>query len=180
MSKEILIASKNGDGTAFAELTQAYKPLIDSMTDKYFGSTEGFGAEREDLRQEASLAFYRAVMTYDTECQGVTFGLYAKICIRNRLVSLVRSYKRRAKAEMKKASESKSSDTKQKDQLLDFEELRVISSDLLSKKEEAVFFMYADGKSYKDIAASLGITVKSVDNCLLRAKRKLRQRLVGK
>ena len=180
MSKEILIAARNGNSSAFNELTEAYKPLIESMTDKYCRLAEGFGAEREDLHQEASLAFYRAVMSYDVSSEGVSFGLYAKICIRNRLVSLVRSYSRRARAEKKSAVENKNTDARVREHSFDMEELRTISSDLLSKKEREIFLMYAEGKSYKEISEALNISLKSVDNGLLRAMRKLRERLTGK
>lgn len=174
MSNKLIIAARNGDGSAFSELTEVYRPLIETMTDKYTVSSKGFGAEREDLRQEASLAFYRAVMTYDVDSRKVTFGLYAKICIRNRLISLVRKLGRRAKSEAKLGAAQRNEKARLRELPIDSGELITLSRELLSDRERRVFLSYADGKSYADIANELGITVKSVDNCLMRAKRKLR------
>ena len=90
MEREIILAAKKGDQLAFAELNSAYAPLIDSMTDQFCGTEEKKKSDREDLRQEASVAFYRALMSYDADQTEVSFGLYAKICIRNHLISLLR------------------------------------------------------------------------------------------
>ena len=119
-------------------------------------------------------------MTFDVEQSAVSFGLYAKICIRNRLVSLLRSLKRQARAQKKSVNEGGGSSLKSREQSLDISEVKDISSDLLSSKEREIFLMYAEGKSYKEISEALGIGVKSVDNGLLRAKRKLRERFIGK
>jgi len=45
---------------------------------------------------------------------------------------------------------------------------------LLTKYEKKVLIMYIEGKSYKDIALTLGRNEKSVDNALFRARSKLR------
>ena len=47
----------------------------------------------------------------------------------------------------------------------------------LSKIEKSVFEAYMAGKPYSEISKSLGIPLKSVDNALLRVRRKLRSRL---
>ena len=44
----------------------------------------------------------------------------------------------------------------------------------LSILEKKVLIMYIEGKSYKDIALTLGRNEKSVDNALFRARSKLR------
>jgi len=87
---DLLLAAKNGDGQAFSELAAKYSPLIGAAVEKY---RRMCGESTDDLHQEALLAFYRAVKTYDTEKKGVTFGLYAKICINNRMISILRSRK---------------------------------------------------------------------------------------
>lgn len=62
----------------------------------------------EDLRQCAALALFKAAQTYD-EGKEVSFGLYAKICVNNALISTLRKYKteqkrqRRAKERENKA-----------------------------------------------------------------------------
>ena len=171
MSIEIIIAARGGDSSAFIELTDAYSPLIETMTDKYIRSIRAFGADRDDLRQEASVAFYRAVMTYDTEQTDVSFGLYAKICIRNRLISLLRSVKKKARISARGLD---GNGVSSKERFLGGNDLGDLSKALLSKREKMVFLMYADGKSYREISEQIGASEKSVDNALFRAKKKLR------
>lgn len=169
--KDLIIAAKGGNSSAFSELIEKYSPLIETMTEKYSRSFEGFEADRDDLRQESSVAFYKAVMTYDVDQNSVTFGLYAKICIRNRLVSIMRSAKSKAKI---RSNDAKEKMGKARETFFDKEELEQLSRDVLSRKEKEIFLMYIDGKSYASMASSMGITEKSVDNALFRAKKKLR------
>lgn len=169
--KELIIAARSGSDVAFSELTEKYSPLIETMAAKYSRSIGEFEADRDDLRQESSVAFYKAVMTYDLDQSAVSFGLYAKICIRNRLISLLRSSKSKRKV-MSGNAEEKSG--RVRETFFDREELDMISRDILSKREREIFRMYADGKSYAEISSALGIVEKSVDNALFRAKKKLR------
>lgn len=173
MQKQLITAAKNGDEAAFLQLNTTYKPLIESMTEKYGVLTEGFGADKDDLRQEAFVAFYKAVMTYDTEQDKVSFGLYAKVCIRNRMISVLRSLKRAAKAVTENAKAKKA----QRSPSFDCRALMEEAENTLSKKEKKILSMYLGGKSYAQIANELGIKEKSVDNALFRAKKKLRTRM---
>ena len=95
MERDTILAAQRGDETAFAALCRIYAPLILSMADR-FGSADGMETvDREDLRQEATVAFYRALRSYDADQSSVSFGLYAKICIRNRMISLLRRQRSR-------------------------------------------------------------------------------------
>ena len=85
-------AAAKGDPLAFEALQATYRPLIDSMAEQFRAKSDDF--RLEDLKQEVLLAFYRAVCTYQVEQKAVTFGLYAKIVIRNRLISLLRKQNR--------------------------------------------------------------------------------------
>ncbi len=172
MEIDFILAAKGGDEAAFSELCKRYSPLIDSMTDKYSRMADSLAESREDLRQEASVAFYRALMSFDTEQDRVSFGLYAKICIRNCMVSLLR--KHHAGKKQKTAGSEEMASPAETGATLDREELVALTDRLLTVYEKTVFFLYIDGKSYRDIAISLGVSVKSVDNALFRAKTKLR------
>ena len=170
MLEEIIAKARTGDSEAFAELSRSYTPLIESMTEKYAVLTEGFGADKDDVRQEVSLAFYKATMTFDSEQSEVSFGLYAKICIRNRLVSMLRSLRKKRVKPLK----DNDGDSKRQSASLELRELMKNAPSLLSKRESTVFSMYVSGFSYADIAQKLMISEKSVDNALFRAKKKLR------
>ncbi len=170
MEQDLIPSAKAGNDAAFAELCRVYAPLIDSMTEKYGRLFADNGESREDLRQEASVAFYRALMTFDEGQSQVSFGLYAKICIRNRMVSLLRRHRsaKHRKSPVETSAASPKADG------LDREALRALAERVLTGYEKTVFFHYADGRSYREIARSLGVSEKSVDNALFRAKRKLR------
>ncbi len=174
MFSELITAVKNGGEAEFSALCDSYRPLLLSMTDKYFPRLRELISDRDDLLQEATLAFYRAVLTFDTDQDEVTFGLYAKICINNRMISLLRRARRRPhKTSLRENRERSRIDTFS----LGLSELTAAAERALSKRERRVFFLYAEGKSYADIASLLGITEKSVDNALFRAKTKLRREL---
>lgn len=169
-----ILAAKNGDETAFAALCQDYAPLIDSLVEKFSFATEGLGIDTDDLRQEASVAFYRALMSFDGEQNEVTFGLYAKICIRNRMVSLLRHLEAKKKKDTVSALRALSSHEEPRTLPFTKEELSVFTEERLTKKEKLIFDRYLAGSSYREIAEAFGLSVKSVDNALFRAKRKLR------
>jgi RNA polymerase sporulation-specific sigma factor len=170
VEEDLILAARAGDDAAFAELCRKYAPLIDAMTSQYGRTLTQNGESREDLRQEASVAFYRALMTFDENQSKVSFGLYAKICIRNRMISLLRH----ARSEKKKKLPKEEKASNGISPAIDREALQALADRCLTNFEKTVFFRYVDGKSYRDIALSLGVSVKSVDNALFRAKTKLR------
>ena len=96
----LIEAVKQGDENAFSILLEQYKNAVDGAVRRFapsFEITEGGGdgwCDIEDLRQYASLALYRAAATYVPGESGkgkeVSFGLYAKICINNSLISFLR------------------------------------------------------------------------------------------
>ena len=165
---DLIHAAKNGDPEAYGILSEKYEPLISSMSDKFIPSMPDAGID--DLKQEARVAFYRALMSYDESQSGVTFGLYAKICIRNRMISLFR--KNSSHSTRRIAKELPQAPVRER--ITDRSEIDSIAAHLLTDYEKNVFYMYLGGKSYEDIAKSVGKSVKSVDNALFRAKRKLR------
>ena len=174
MERDTILAAQRGDEAAFAELNRVYAPLILSMADR-FGSAEGMESlDREDLCQEASISFLRALRTYDADQTAVSFGLYAKICIRNHMISLLR--KQRSRKNRKPPSGDRGLVPEEKSgPRADRRALRALAEALLTDREKTVFLLYIDGKSYREIAFSLGVSAKSVDNALYRAKAKIRK-----
>lgn len=170
---EKLVAVKNGDDPAFASLCEDYGALIESMTQSFFESCPD--VDKDDLRQEARMALYRAAMKYRLDQNEVTFGLYAKICIRNRLISVRRKYTTQSKLKSKRNTQelqvvAETSSSYNRRTVLSEE---VIS--LLSPFEQKVFALYATKCSYSEIARELSRSVKSIDNAIYRIKSKLRK-----
>ena len=179
MAENELIAVKNGDKSAFEELLVKYEPLIFSEAAKIIAKNPDLRGEEEEMRQEGRMALYDAAMGYK-ENEAVTFGLYAKICVHNRLISYLRKLisrqKRAEKADAVKVAQSTSGAAEEL--MFAYESsamLRKLVSEALTDYERRVLLLYMEKKSYAEIAAQLGKDEKSVDNALCRAKGKIRK-----
>ncbi len=181
-------ASKSGspDDEAFAALAEMYEGVVESSV-KRFSPSFGIGQqndgayEEEDLRQYALLALYRAADTYNEDEKGksVSFGLYAKICINNALISALRKYnteKKRREAARKSFPAVKTvSDPL--GVIIDSEQKKSVmkqASRVLSAYEKEIFDYYIAGKSVREIAERLGKDEKSISNAVYRIKVKVR------
>ncbi len=174
---ELIALFRNGDQTAFQQLAVRYMFVIRRKSADLFDK----GVEADDLLQEGFLALHSAVNTYN-ETSGASFGTYAGVCIRNRLVSAVRS------AGLKKNNVCTQplsddipfpTDREPENALIikeDLDKLLQYIRNSLSPAELQVLSLYLDGKSYDEISAALGISRKSCDNAMQRVRRKLRNR----
>ena len=170
---QLLCAARVEQKAAVEMLFLQYQPLLKSMAVRYYSLADDT-AECDDFLQEANIAFLQAVRTYDLSQTEVTFGLYAKVCIRNRLVSKLRSWTNHRAV----ASGTAESLPDPAEDVVDRENYKSLLNRiacLLSKREMDVFRLYLLGKSYTEISKSLGITEKSVDNALFRMKAKLKK-----
>ncbi len=173
---------RKGDEAAFDSLAEMYKPLLVSMASACFPGLSSF-CEWEDILQYALIAFSKAVMSYNTEQKSVSFGLYAKVCIGNALVSKLRSSK---KKNIELIAADVLFDMPDTDDVLgdiidreNAERLHELIKSTLSDFENKVFKLYAYGYSSSEIADRLGKTEKSVDNAIFRARNKLKHVLNG-
>ena len=172
--------AKAGDQLAFESLLDSYAPLIDSMTGRFSAPTSSV-QDREDLRQEALIAFYRALVHFDTAQSEVKFGLYAKECIRNRLISYLRSQKRHENVVFladDPADEKQPEADEDPARLLIEEESYLALSrrihDALSEYENRIWWLYLSGRTASEIAQQVGTQEKSVQNAIYRIRKKLR------
>ena len=88
--KKLLLLVREGSSEAYRTLRLRYRPLIEASVLRYTASEMSL-KEKDDMREEAERIFLNAVSTYDLEQDAVDFGLYAKICLRNGLISEMRS-----------------------------------------------------------------------------------------
>ena len=127
--------------------------------------------------QEASIALHSAAITYDSEkCDGVTFGLYAGVCVSNRLKSLLRKNAREYDTEVISETEKIASGHDLESYVVTrdlCERVMRTAKSLLSDFEFEVFRMGFERYSTKDIALELGRTPKSVDNAKWRISKRL-------
>ncbi len=177
-----LVISGNSD--AFSALVEKYNPMLKKILNSY--TTEDMSKEDvEDLSQEELIAFYRAIINFDREQENVEFGLYAKICVTNSMIS----YKRAA---AKKSNEALIGDEEINSihdpdgEVPRFFEMQESERELgeqieksLSQYENEVWSYYVNGYSSREIALKLNSSEKSIDNAIFRIRRKLKTLLIA-
>ena len=169
---ELLAQVKNGNQKAYAELSRQYAPMLYSEC-----SRRSDRMDSDELYQLALIALYGAARTYDESRGGLTFGLYAKICVRRRLDGELRRAGKYRFDEPIAENEASPLASPEEELIAreDYRELLDAIDRVLTESERAAFTLYLEGKSYSEIAQRLGRTAKSIDGALRRAKEKIRK-----
>ena len=175
---EWISRAKAGEEEAFSALLEQYTPLMETLSRRF---AEGFSEQdRQDLRQEAAIAFCRALEKFD-ETGEVSFGHFAKVCMENRLTSWVRKQRKELQNAVDALPEETADHTEdparyvleKEDYLALCEKIR----DSLSAYEYQIWTRFISGQTAAEIADVLGCEKKSVENAIFRVRRKLRTSL---
>lgn len=179
---ELIFRVRQGDEVAFSTLLSMYSPLIENSLLKALGD-ELYGLYSEDSRQEATMVFYNSILTYDVEQHEVEFGLYAKICITNALISQKRLLiKRKGERLSDNDFDELIGDVEDDPSaiIMEQESLRALDSVIkgsLSELEYRIWHLYMSGKTASQIGDSVGKSSKAVNNAIYRIRKKLRTTL---
>ena len=171
---ELILKVREGCDEAFSELVRRYLPMIEKVTASFVGG----GLSRDEVFCEASVAFYKAAMTYDISRTEVTFGLYSRICVYRKLCDLVGKEKNKEGLFSDLDVDTISVQSGVESALLARERMQAALSSiksLLSDYEYEVFFLHLEGYATPAIAQKLSQTSKSVDNAKARAVKRLRE-----
>lgn len=186
----LIAAAQAGDESASTALMSKYRSFVRCKARSYFLA----GADRDDVVQEGMIGLYKAIRDFKFERQS-SFRSFAELCITRQLITAIKTAKRQKhtplntyvslnrSASVEDEGERILSDILAAREICDPAEL-VISeweagdiqrgfAEVLSPLESEVLRLYMDGKSYQEIAGSLGRHVKSIDNALQRVKRKI-------
>lgn len=182
--RDLILQARAGSREAYLALCAKYRPLLEASVAR-FGPSEMTLQERADMREEAERVFLCAISSFDTEQEAVDFGLYAKICLRNGLISEWRhlSARRRESAVPLDETIGEVGVTDREDpavRMVEDENFRQLCRTVrghLSDFENRVWWQYVTGVSVSDIARELGRDERSVHNAIYRIRRKLRERL---
>lgn len=170
--RDLISRCRMRDDDAFSELVSRYTPLMNKEVSEFMASGIGF----EELFSEACIALHLAALKYDIEQSTVTFGLYAKVCIRHRLIDLAESNSSIHESDI---DVDRISVTPALDSRLAaaerFELLMRLSKGILSDYEYKVLILHVQGYKTAQIAEMLGREPKSVDNAKNRIFRRLRE-----
>ncbi len=177
---DLLRLAQAGDQTAFEALFECYMPLVEAMTAR-FCAPSCSAQDREDLRQEAMIALGGAVTHYRESSGAASFGTFAKICIRHRLISYLRTSQKHLEVLPLEEHEDFVAEVTQGDpaeHLVEEEaylELYRNVRKTLSEYENRVWWLYLSGMTAKEVAHLLGSDEKSIQNAIYRIRKKLRQ-----
>lgn len=183
----IISAAQQGDTDAIEYLLKKYKRIVLSCVESYYLPW----AEKEDLIQEGMVALYNAIKGFNYR---YPFPSFAKTCVIRKLYSVIRlqnSLKHKlltnavclnkpvydnGNRTLFDTMPGKNADPC--DLISEIDERKWIVNQArknLTELEKQVLKLYLNGLSYRDIADTLNLKPKTVDNALQRAKRKLRE-----
>ncbi len=181
--------AQKGRQDAAEHLLYKYRNLVRSKVKSYFL----VGAEREDLLQVGMIGLWQAIIDYRHD-KATSFPAFAKVCIHRHIITAIKAATRQKQVPLNtslsleipaddESTEWNMGDVLQSDDELDPEEvmlrtedtrrLRALLHQMLSEFEWSVLSGYQMGKSYREIARELHCKTKSVDNALMRIKRKV-------
>ena len=168
---------RQGSDEAFSELVALYQPMMKKQICGFVNSYIRY----DEAFSEACVALHRAAKSYDvTRSDGITFGLYARICIYRRLCDLSEKCARDASL-VDLDVELISTDGGIEQRIVGRERMALYlekARGVLSEYEYSVFILYIDGYSISEIAKKLGRDTKSVENAKSRMIRRLREECV--
>lgn len=187
--REVILLAQNGDKTAAEYLLYKYRNLVRSQVQYYFLR----GAETDDLLQIGMIGLWQAVIHYRCDYP-ISFPAFARICIKRHILTAIKSATRQKQIplncslslEIPRGEDYDDwvlSDILPSSAAIDPEEMILQQENtqhliqmlhqMLSNFEWEVLVLYQIGKSYREISIELRVNTKSVDNALVRIKRKV-------
>ena len=187
--EQLVQMAQEGSETAAEILIEKYRNLVKSKSKLYYI----VGADSEDVAQEGMIGLFKAIRGYDQK-KDASFKTYAEMCINHQILSAIKkanrlkhqplnqfvSFSKEVEEGDKNATLGdilQASHASEPEELMLLKEvvqfLKAYDSGLFSDFEWKVWTEKLKGKSYLEIAESLGKSSKSIDNALQRIKKKL-------
>ena len=198
--EDLVAQAQKGDNAA----VEMVMKLFDADIRKIAHSGRWFmpGAEPEDIEQEARIGLYNAIFEYNPRRSKINFEAFAlKVCVKRAIITAInRENRRRMDPLNHGVSLSTPTGTAEGDadqtleefipdtdynlegmivEGVEFNALDKRLKDELTPLEMRSYDLYKDGHSYREIAAELEETEKTVDNALMRVRNKAK-RVVAK
>lgn len=161
---------KNGSEAAFDILANRYSASINYKISS-FSRIISAASDCDDLYQECLIVLFNAAKRFDST-KDTKFSTFASICIKNFLISHYRSQKKKIKANA--IADGDMEERIRTEETGAGGDFFGISRSEFTTLENEVLSMYISGMRYREIAARLSVSVKSVDNAMTRAKKKIR------
>lgn len=183
--EELVARSRGGDEDATDFLMEKYKPLVLKLSTARFLA----GGDREDLIQEGMIGLYKAVRDFDPEKEA-SFYTFAGLCINRQMLHAIEASQRDKHRALNTSVELTDLETDWQETLEDLrsdpesvvltqeetdERMHRIETEL-SPMEKKVVILLMRGKSYAEIAETLGKPQKSIYNAFQRIRQKMRRK----
>lgn len=192
--QELVKLVRDGDERGLDVLLARYRNFARSKARSYFLA----GSDKEDVVQEGMIGLYKAIRDFDLN-QETPFRAFAELCISRQILTAIKTANRQKHQPLntsvsldapvygEDSGERTVGDQIPASNLADPIELVISAEEIealrdtmrgsLTQLEGDVLRLYMDGKSYEEIAGTLGNHVKSIDNALQRIKRKLQRHI---
>ena len=182
----LLVAIKNGDEDAFGMLLEEYRRMIYKIINGFDLEVCDYLIEKEELFQEASLALYQAVKSYEFD-RSVKFSSFAYTVIYRKMVTTVKRYRHiyedKYSLDADKGVEYRiayithavadNPEAYHKEKEFEMKLQRFI--DELPKKDKELLRLKQEDLSYKEMGKRLNMKSKTIDNRLRCLKRRFYQ-----
>ncbi len=187
----VVSLAKSGDDEATLYLFRKYYPVIRSIASNYFF----MGSDREDVFQEGMFGFYKAIRDFNQE-KSISFSQFARLCTSRQIMATAKKASGPKHKPLnfyisldKYVYDENDGNKTMFDVVSDnrvFEpdkeviyyelsqDLKKVIREKLSSFERNVVALHLESESYEQIAQVLRCEVKSVDNALQRARKKIR------
>ena len=167
--------SQQGNADAENELVVRSLPTVKYLVSKFSSFDNSVG--EDDFVQEALIGVLSAIQSFDKN-RGASFITFASRCAENRLVSFYKKTSSRQKPTVELDELNQTDYTSEPETFFvaqeSFEKFLLSVRRALTSNELAVLNCYLKGMSYEQIASTLSLSVKAVDNALFRARKKIK------
>lgn len=191
--EEIATIAQEGNLDALELLIKRYISFVRLRAASYFLA----GGDREDVVQEGMIGLYQSIKDYDRD-DLASFKRFADLCITRQMITAIKGAARQKHVPLNiyvslnepvytEDSNRTLQDVLSCAKITDPEELMLSSEGIyyientviqvLSDLEWEVLVAHLDGKSYSEISIEINRPIKSVDNAIQRARRKLEVRM---
>ncbi|MCF8008175.1 MAG: sigma-70 family RNA polymerase sigma factor [Halanaerobiales bacterium] len=187
--EEIIKQAKKGNKLAIEYLINQNMDIVYAKA-KYFFIK---GLDKEDVIQEGMLGLFKAIRDYKSDREA-SFRGFSQLCVHRQLISAIKRANRQKHQPLNNSTSINKTydydnetgrsfseilpDKKKKleDQFVYKEIINLVFQEIekeLTELEKKVFYEYLDDRTYKEISEKLKINVKTVDNALQRARKKI-------
>ena len=171
----IILKAKQQDLEALEQVIVTFRPMVGKIVSQFQVLGGDYRIDKDDLIQVANIALYKAVIEYD-ENRGAQFSTFAYTVVRRSVIKAVERYNRIYTHEVKSLDGGELSENwggfvnenfRYDPQLMfrykESIKKAAIFMGTLNEEEYKIISMRRVGKSYKEIAEKLGVSLKHVD-----------------